>query len=171
MSDQFLGEIRLFACDFAPRDWAFCNGQLIPIQQNTALFSLVGTYYGGNGVTTFALPNLQSSLVVGVGDGPGLTPRVVGETGGVETVSLLVTEMPAHSHLVNAGAPTVQATPASGNAFPGVSGSRPYQASANAQAAPSTLAPSFGNQPHTNLPPLLAVNFCIALSGIYPARP
>src|SRR4249919_3080608 len=102
MGDQFVGEIRIFAGNFAPTGWALCQGQLLPISQNTALFSLLGTYYGGNGQTTFALPNLQDSAPLGAGQGSGLTERVLGETGGTENVTLLQTEMPAHSHGINA---------------------------------------------------------------------
>ena len=98
MADQFVAEIRIFAGNFAPKGWAFCNGQVMPISQNTALFSLIGTYYGGNGTSNFALPNLQASVPIGVGQGPGLTPRDQGETGGEPAVTLLSSQLPAHSH-------------------------------------------------------------------------
>ena len=174
MSEPFLAEIRIFAGNFAPRGWALCNGQILSIQQNTALFSLLGTTYGGNGISNFALPNLQGSAPIQQGQGPGLSPRVLGETGGETAVTLLAGQMPAHSHApkCNAGAGT-QASPS--NEFwseSGVRGVKMYTAS-NAslvQMNPQALPTAGGNQPHNNMPPYLVLNFIIALVGIFPAR-
>jgi microcystin-dependent protein len=173
MSDQFLAEIRMFPFNFPPNGWAFCNGQLLPISQNTALFSLVGTFYGGNGVNNFGLPNLQGVTPLGQGQGPGLTPREVGETGGEVNVTLLQSEMPAHNH--NAQAATSGGLPGPagniwGSGLKGHPGSYAASASPTVQMNPAALAPIGGNLPHNNLPPYLVLNFCIAMSGIYPSR-
>ncbi len=175
MTDQFLGEIRIFAGNFAPLGWAFCNGQLIPISQNTALFSLLGTQYGGNGTSNFALPNLQGAAPLSAGQGPGLTLRVEGETGGAPAVTLIAAEMPAHTHpasanpaagSVNGPANSAWASPGAGrglNLYNPAAGSAPPL---SAQA----LAVTGGGQPHNNLPPYLALNFIIATTGIFPPR-
>lgn len=176
MSDQFLAEIRIFAGNFAPTGWAMCNGQVLPISQNTALFSLVGTYYGGNGTSNFSLPNLQSSAPLGSGQGPGLTQRFIGETAGEPTVTLLNTEMPSHSHQANACTSGGVDSPA--NALWGESklGKTPLNvyapstAGTNVQMNPLALSPAGGSQPHNNLPPYLCLNFIIALQGIFPSR-
>ncbi len=172
MSEPFLGMIAIYGFNFAPRGWAMCNGQILPIAQNTALFSLLGTTYGGNGQTTFALPNLQSRWPLHFGQGPGLSSYDLGQAAGTETVTLTVQEIPMHQHPVNctdddgvAGRP--------GGAFLGTftgSGSL-YAAASNAQMAPNMIPPSGGgNQPHPNIQPYLALNFCIALEGIFPSR-
>jgi Microcystin-dependent protein len=183
--DQFVGEIRIFAGTFAPTGWALCDGQILSISSNTALFSILGTTYGGNGQTTFALPNLNGRVPIGTGSGPGLTPRVEGETGGQETVTLLSTEMPAHSHTVTAGAVGVPCYTGVGNSdtpensYP-ASSSKSYTTTETANASTKgamnttgstvTLATTGGGQPHNNLQPYLVVRYIIALQGIYPAR-
>jgi microcystin-dependent protein len=181
MSDFFLGEIQMFGFDFAPKNWAKCNGQLIAIAQNQALFAVLGTTYGGDGVRTFALPDLRSRVPVGEGTGPGLSPRVMGQIFGEENHTLLVTEMPSHTHTVAAiSNPTV-----ANNTY--IPGPTQFLAQTNftgtgtntdvyvPDSAPTspmdpTAVGKTGGLPHTNLMPLLAVNFCIALSGIFPSR-
>ncbi|HUQ05935.1 MAG TPA: tail fiber protein [Kofleriaceae bacterium] len=174
MADQFVAEIRMFGFNFAPSGWAQCNGQLLPLAQNTALFSLLGTTYGGDGKSTFALPDLQGSVPVGAGQGPGLSLYDLGQIGGSATVTLLESEIPFHSHQVNAsttplgGVATPSATvgytrPASGNAY-GAAGSATTM-------APQALTPAGGGLPHNNLQPYNVVNYCIALQGIFPPHP
>ena len=178
MASPFVAEIRIFAGNFAPRGWALCNGQLLPISQNTALFSLLGTTYGGNGTTTFALPDLQGSAPLHSGQGPGLTLRDLGESGGEQAVTLLQTEMPAHSH------GNVQAREATGQTDPtnnvwGQAGSQrpapnfyaPSNSATNVQMSPLAMSVAGGNLPHNNMPPYLGLTFIIALQGIYPPRP
>jgi microcystin-dependent protein len=175
MSDPFVAEIRIFPFNFAPKGWAFCNGQLMPISQNTALFSLLGTTYGGDGKSTFALPNLQGSTPMQQGQGPGLSQRFLGEQAGEENVTLLVTEMPAHTH-------TAMAASNSGSPLPSPVGNA---WSSGLKTGPSLYAPSSGNDvamspvavsisggslPHNNMMPYLTLNFCIALQGIFPPR-
>ena len=171
MSEPFVAEIRIFAGNFAPRGWAFCNGQLLPISQNTALFSLIGTTYGGDGRTTTALPDLQGRAPMHPGRGPGLTARRLGERGGVETVTLSEAQMPQHTH-------SMRARPAPGNR-PGPAdnvparalGATPYHASASlVNMADEALEATGGSQAHNNMQPLLAMNFIIALVGLYPSR-
>lgn len=174
MSEPFIAEIRIFAGNFAPRGWAFCNGQLLPIAQNTALFSLVGTTYGGDGRTTLGLPDLQDRAPMHPGNGPGLTSRRLGETGGTTTATLTAAQMPAHQHqLRGTTAPTVsegQHAPIPGRSTP--LGDRQYRASDVQPAAmhPSALGANGGSQPHNNMPPFLTLNFIIALIGLYPSR-
>jgi microcystin-dependent protein len=172
MADPFLGEIRMFGFNFAPSGWAMCNGQLLSISQNTALFSLLGTFYGGNGVTTFALPNLQSSVAIHQGEGPGLSPYVIGQIGGSENVTLTQNQMPSHNHLVqcNTGGGN-QASPASG--YPAVEStgtSLDYSNAAGSTMNAAMIENAGGSQPHPNIQPFLVVNFCIALQGIFPSR-
>jgi microcystin-dependent protein len=176
MSNPFLAEIRILPFNFPPKGWAFCDGQLMPISQNTALFSLLGTNYGGNGQTTFALPNLQGSVPLHAGGaqpGPGLTPRVLGETGGEQSVTLLETEMPAHSHGAHGSTGSNQASP-SDNAWASgqkLGGGNIYAPSgSNVPMSPSALSIAGGGQPHNNLMPYLCLNFCIALLGVFPPR-
>lgn len=172
MSEPFIAEIRVLPFNFTPRGWASCNGQLIPISQNTALFSLLGTTYGGNGQTTFALPNLGAHFVMGTGAGPGLTTRTVGDVVGTQTVSLTSTEMPAHSHGLRAGITAGSSSPA-GNAMAptGVGGGNAYRApGATTAMAAAAISPAGGSQPHENRQPYLGLNFCIALQGIFPPR-
>jgi microcystin-dependent protein len=173
MADPFVAEIRIFPFTFAPRGWAWCNGQLMPISQNTALFSLLGTTYGGDGKSTFALPDLQGRAPMHPGQGPGLSQHDLGETGGSETVTLLESEIPAHTHTLQAqGAPGDVAVPT--GAVPArVIGATPYLPPSGAplvSMAPGALAPAGGDQPHNNLQPYLTLNFCIALQGVFPPR-
>jgi microcystin-dependent protein len=169
MSTPFLGEVRLFAGNFAPRGWFLCNGQILPISQYTALFSLLGTQYGGNGSTDFALPNFQDSVPVHQGQGPGLSPYVVGQTGGSASVTLNnVIQLPIHTHTIHAStapATTGAASPTTSLAF----------ASTNVYGAPVNMAPMWsqvvgGNLPHENRQPFLPLTFIIAYQGIFPAR-
>ena len=175
MSDQFVAEVRIFAGNFAPLGWAFCDGQILPISQNTALFSLLGTQYGGNGQTTFALPNLQGSAPLQAGQGPGLSSFVTGESGGAASITLLQSEMPAHSHAAQAlsGANGDQTSPA-GNVWAkaqyGRQGAPMYSATGAQPMSPSAISVSGGSQPHNNLMPYLTLNFIIALQGIFPPR-
>ncbi|HEX6384975.1 MAG TPA: tail fiber protein [Anaerolineae bacterium] len=173
MSEPFIAEIRIFAGNFAPRGWAFCNGQLLPISQNTALFSLVGTTYGGDGRTTFALPNLQGRAPLHPGQGPGLTARQLGEQGGTESVTLSAAEIPNHAHALQAySRPGDLADPAE-RSLARASGGNVYQQNSSTnmvQMDGQALADSGGSQPHNNMQPYLAINFIIALQGIYPSR-
>jgi microcystin-dependent protein len=174
MSEPFIAEIRIFAGNFAPRNWAFCNGQLLPIAQNTALFSLVGTTYGGDGRSTFGLPDLQDRAPMHPGNGPGLTSRRLGETGGTTTTTLTAAQMPSHQHRLR-GTNASAVSEGQHNPIPGRStplGDRQYRASDVQPAAmhTSALAATGGSQPHNNMPPFLALNFIIALMGLYPSR-
>ncbi len=174
MSSPFVAEIRIFAFNFAPRGWAACDGQILPISQNTALFSLLGTTYGGDGKTTFALPNLQDSAPLQPGQGAGLSQHFLGETGGEQNVTLLQTEMPAHAHGAQgvAGAGGQSPSPTTTWAEANQRGISVYTASGaqNVSMSPLAVANNGGGQPHNNMMPYLTVNFCIALQGIYPAR-
>ncbi|MBZ5523040.1 MAG: tail fiber protein [Acidobacteriia bacterium] len=173
MSNQFVAEIRIFAGNFAPTGWALCNGQLMPISQNTALFSLLGTTYGGDGKSTFALPNLQGSAPMQAGQGPGLSLRALGEIGGEQNVTLLQTEMPSHSHGAAAAATGALPDPggnvwASGlKGHPGVYAAAPANAPMNPLALTITGGPPL---PHNNMPPYLGLTFIIALQGVFPPR-
>ena len=172
MAESFLGEIRIFGFNFPPRGWAFCNGQLLSIQQNTALFSLLGTFYGGNGIQTFALPDLQSRVPIGIGQGPGLSPYVIGETGGVEAVTLTTGELPSHNHLA-AGSTSKGDSLVPTNCVwsADAGGSAPYSsATPDGYLSPNAIGFTGGNQAHENRPPYLALNFSIALVGIFPSR-
>ena len=173
MSSPFVAEIRIFACNFAPTGWASCDGQLLPISQNTALFSLLGTYYGGDGKSTFALPNLEGSSPIGAGQGTGLSDRFLGEVAGEQSVTVLTSEMPIHNHLLqgnfNAGdvftpSPTTALTnSAPGNAY--ITGSP-----ALVQMAFQAVSVAGSDFPHNNMQPFLTVFFCIALQGVFPPR-
>jgi len=169
MAEPFIGEISLFGFQFPPRFWAVCSGQLLPIAQNQALFSLLGTSYGGNGLQSFALPDLRGRTPIHRGQGPGLSNFVQGQQGGAENVTLLSTQMPSHQHTASAspGAPAV-ASPAAAAWASG--GSAAYEASANTSMSASALANAGGNQAHNNQQPSLVLNYCIALSGIFPSR-
>jgi microcystin-dependent protein len=175
MSDQFVAEIRIFGFNFAPTGWALCNGQLMPISQNTALFSLLGTTYGGDGKSTFALPNMQDSAPMHPGQGPGLSLHDLGEQAGEPFVTLLESEMPAHVHSVmadnsdvgNLNAPSPLRSLARSGA------AQAYQSDSNTgvtQMNPAALSPAGGSLPHNNMMPYLTLNFCIALQGIFPPR-
>jgi microcystin-dependent protein len=166
MADPFVAEIRIFPFNFAPRGWAWCDGQLLPLAQNTALFSLLGTTYGGNGNTTFALPNLQGRAPMHPGQGPGLSHRVLGEAGGSGTVTLLESEMPSHSHVYNASAAPADAQAPEGFSPARVIGTVPYGTPAGAPLtamSPNAIAPAGGGLPHNNMQPYLTFYFCIAL--------
>jgi len=175
MSDQFVAEIRIFPFNFAPTGWAFCNGQLLPISQNTALFSLLGTFYGGDGKSTFALPDLQDAAALFWGQGSGLSLYDLGQSGGSQTVTLLTTELPLHVHTVNAKAAGGDPNPA--NEVWGTSNAQKLAANFYASAAPSpvnlnpgALSIAGSSFPHNNMPPYLSLNYCIALQGIFPPR-
>jgi microcystin-dependent protein len=173
MADQFVGEIRIVPFNFAPNGWALCNGQTLPISQNTALFSLLGTQFGGNGTSTFALPNLQGNAPMDQGNGAGLTPRVMGETGGETAVTLLTTEIPSHTHTIGVASASTSGTPGPTVVFGG--GGRGKEPAYVPPSAPVTMSPQAiglagGSQPHNNMPPYLVLNFVIALVGIFPAR-
>ncbi|MEI8081393.1 MAG: tail fiber protein [Actinomycetes bacterium] len=170
--DPFVAEIRIFGFNFPPRGWAFCNGQILPISQNTALFSLLGTTYGGDGRSNFALPNLQGCAPLMVGQGPGLSLRDLGETGGSATVTLIDAEMPSHSHAANAAAAAGgQFSPQNNSWAPVTDRTNHYRSGApNAAMSPGALAVAGGGVPHNNLQPYLTLNFCIALQGVYPPR-
>jgi microcystin-dependent protein len=172
MSNPFLAEIRIFPFNFPPKGWAFCDGQLLSISQNTALFSLLGTTYGGDGKSNFALPNMQGSAPMHPGQGPGLSLHDLGETGGSDTVTLLESEMPQHSHALTASnRQGTDQSPINEMFAGGVGGINLYAAPASiTPLANSAVAPAGGNQPHNNLMPYLTLNFCIALQGVYPPR-
>lgn len=172
--DPFVAEIRIVPFNFTPKGWAFCDGQLMPISQNTALFALLGTTYGGDGKSTFALPDLQGAAALHPGQGPGLSLRDLGEIGGTQTVTLLVSEMPAHTHGVNAlTALSSTSTPASNMVLSrSVNGPAYADAASGFQTfAPETLPPAGGSLPHNNLQPYLTLNYIIALQGVFPPRP
>jgi microcystin-dependent protein len=179
MSDQFVAEIRMFPFNFAPVGWASCDGQLLSISQNTALFSLLGTNFGGNGTSNFGLPNVDGNCVVHVGQGAGLSPYVVGQTGGAATVTLFDSQNASHNHFVNVVTTDANSTSPPSNVF--ARGNFNNSGSAGPIDLYSGTTPGVtlaateigfagGSQPHNNLMPYLTVNFCIALQGIYPAR-
>jgi microcystin-dependent protein len=171
VADPFVAEIRIFPFSFAPKGWAWCNGQLLPISQNTALFSLLGTTYGGDGKSTFALPDIQGRAVMHPGQGPGLSLHDLGETGGTETVTLLETEIPAHSHPSNASqGDGTERTPVGQLLATGISISQYQAPGALTSMAPNAVTPAGGDQPHNNLQPYLTMYFNIALQGVFPPR-
>ncbi len=171
MASPFLAEIRILPFNFAPKGWAFCDGQVMPLSQNTALFSLLGTTYGGDGKSNFALPNLQGSAPMHPGQGPGLSLHDLGETAGSDTVTLIAAEMPAHSHsLMASNQPGEDPSPQDEALARSVGASLYKAGTANVELAPQAVAPTGGGQPHNNLQPYLTLNFCIALQGIFPAR-
>jgi microcystin-dependent protein len=170
--DPFVAEIRIFPFNFAPKGWAWCNGQLLPISQNTALFSLLGTTYGGDGKSTFALPNLQGSAPMHPGQGPGLSLHDLGETGGSETVTLLESEIPVHSHTIQASNQDATDQSPVDELYAGGTGGIAMYATPGAltQLSPNALAPAGGDQPHNNMQPYLTLYFNIALQGVFPPR-
>lgn len=171
MADPFVAEIRIFPFNFAPKGWAFCDGQLLPISQNTALFSLLGTTYGGNGQSTFALPNMQGNAPMHPGQGPGLSLHDLGETGGSETVTLLVSEIPGHNHVAQAHSGLSTQTNPVGNAWSGSNVSKQWLGAPDGSLMnPQALGIAGGGQPHNNMQPYLTLNFCIALQGVFPPR-
>ena len=174
--DPFVAEIRIFPFNFPPKGWAFCNGQILPISQNTALFSLLGTTYGGNGQSTFALPDMQDNAPMHPGQGPGLSLHDLGETSGSESVTLLLSEIPAHAHTVGRAldAPGDSLTPVNsiwaqaGSVRAVVNNYNPGPPTAAMK--PDVIQPVGGSQPHNNMQPYLTLNFCIALQGVFPPR-
>ncbi|WP_201006522.1 phage tail protein [Paenibacillus glycanilyticus] len=173
--DPYVGEIRLFAGNYEPRGWAFCNGQIMSIQQNTALFSLLGVTYGGDGRTTFALPDLRGRAPMHWGQGPGLSHRDLGEMNGESSVTLLQTEIPAHTHLANAQAASNK-TEAQNDIWamagaPGRGGIQYYSDKTDVSLNPVAVGITGGSQPHNNMQPYQALNFIISLEGIFPQRP
>lgn len=177
MADPFVAEIRIFPFNFAPKGWAFCDGQILPISQNTALFSLLGTVYGGDGKSTFALPDLQGSAAMHPGQGPGLSLFDLGQVGGSETVTLLVSEIPAHAHgvgraLADAGNSITPVNSVWAQAGAGRGAAALYiDGSPTGQVNINSLSVTGGGLPHNNMQPYLTLNFCIALQGVFPARP
>lgn len=170
MSSPFLAEIKMFAGNFAPHGYALCDGQILSIAQNAALFSLIGTFYGGNGVSNFGLPNFQGNVAIGQGNGAGLTPRVLGETSGSQTVTLNVSQMAAHTHTIVADGANGRVN-APANDTPGHSPVKVYVSGVpNVTMNPSSLTMAGQTGPHNNLQPYLAINFIIAMLGVFPAR-
>ena len=172
MADPFVAEIRIFPFNFPPKGWTFCDGQILPLSQNTALFSLMGTTYGGDGKSNFALPDLQGHTVMHPGQGPGLSLHDLGETGGSETVSLLESEIPSHSHALRVINDVGEdRTPADESLARSTGGALYSTGISNlVTLSDNALAPAGGDQPHNNLMPYLTLNFCIALQGVYPPR-
>jgi microcystin-dependent protein len=172
MSSPFVAEIRIFGFQFAPTGWAMCNGQLMPISQNTALFSLLGTFYGGDGKSTFALPGIEGMATLNQGQGPGLSDRFLGEIGGSEFVTLLESEMPAHSHgLMGGTLPATTGNPANDMQLTRSAGGAAYKASGTiVQLDFNAAPPAGGGLPHNNLMPYLTMNYCIAMQGVFPPR-
>lgn len=174
MSEPFIAEIRIFAGNFAPRSWAFCDGQLLPISSNTALFSLIGTTYGGDGRSTMALPNLQGRAPMHPGRGPGLTSRRLGERSGTENVTLMDTQIPSHSHFLGVDASGSQPVgPSAASSLANSRGINAWQTNTTNNLtglAPESIGDTGGGQPHSNVQPFLSLNFIIALQGLYPSR-
>jgi microcystin-dependent protein len=173
MADPFVAEIRVFPFNFAPKGWAWCDGQLLPLSQNTALFSLLGTTYGGDGKSNFALPDLQGNAAMHPGQGPGLSLHDLGELGGSQTVTLLESEIPAHVHVPQASLGTADLqSPGPGNVLAEADGNVYKQPplGATAMMSPQTLTPTGGDQPHNNMQPFLTFYFNIALQGVFPPR-
>ncbi|GJM09627.1 MAG: microcystin dependent MdpB family protein [Lysobacteraceae bacterium] len=171
MSEPFVGEIRMFAGNFAPRGWAFCDGQLLAVSQNDALFSLLGTIYGGDGRTTFGLPDLRGRIPLHQGTGPGLSARRLGSKGGDENVTLTTNQLASHTHDWNANTATATDAAPQGKVLADPVGLRIFDpANQNTNLDSTTIANTGGTQPHTNLMPTLCVNFIVALFGIYPSR-
>jgi microcystin-dependent protein len=171
VAEPFLGEIRMFGFSFAPQGWAMCNGQILSIAQNTALFSLLGTFYGGNGTSTFALPNLQSRVAIHQGQGPGLSPYQLGELAGLENVTLTTNQMPQHNHVVQANNSSAAGDKPANNVLARTS-TPTYASSPDGVTTMNSgmIGFSGGSQPFSIIQPILVLNFCIALQGIFPSR-
>lgn len=171
--EAYIGQIMLFAGTYAPKGWAFCEGQLLSISQNTALFSLLGTQFGGDGINTFALPDLRGRVVVGPGNGPGLSPKTQGQQGGVESVTLTANQMPQHTHGVmcdtQSPPPALKNSPA-GNLPANLSSGTGYGPGTNATMSQAMIQASGGSQPHENMQPWACIHYIIALTGLYPPR-
>lgn len=172
MADPFVSEIRIFSFNFAPKGWAFCNGQILPLSQNTALFSLLGTTYGGNGASNFALPNLLDRAPMHPGQGPGLSLHDLGEMGGSETVTLLESEIPSHNHGLSVASLNSQSTTPSNNSLGRGNPVKVYTSPGIPTTAmgANSIATAGGSVAHNNMMPYLTMNFCIALQGVYPPR-
>ncbi|MGO9060293.1 MAG: phage tail protein [Candidatus Binataceae bacterium] len=171
MAEPFIGEIRMFGGNFAPSGWALCDGQLLSISQNTALFSSLGTSFGGDGVRTFALPDLRGRVPIHAGQGPGLSPYTLGESGGAESVTLVIGQIPTHNHLVNADTGDNGASSHPNGQYLASTGATSiYNSNPDSTMNPNMIQPVGGSQPHTNVEPFLCVNFIIALQGIFPSR-
>lgn len=169
MTEPFLGEIRNFGFAFAPRGWAQCQGQVLQISQNSALFSLLGTTYGGNGQTSFALPDLRGRATISAGQGPGLSPRTQGEVSGEEQVTLTAQQVAPHTHAVTASSSATNKSP--GDSVPAYTAAAAgYGSGADLTMSSQMIKPNGGGQPHNNMPPYLVTNWCIALEGIFPSR-
>ena len=171
MSEPFVGEIRMFAGNFAPRGWAFCDGQLLAVSQNDALFSLLGTIYGGDGRTTFGLPDVRGRVPIHAGSGPGLSPRRLGAKGGAENVTLTVNQLPSHTHALRASVNPATTPNPQGEVLGETLTDRVYRADdTDVNMASASVSNVGGSRSHTNLMPFLCINFIIALFGIYPSR-
>jgi microcystin-dependent protein len=170
MATPFIGQITMFGGNFAPFGYAFCNGQLLSIAQNTALFALIGTTYGGDGQTTFGLPDLRGRVPVHQGQGPGLQSYVIGQNGGTETVTLITSQVPAHSHTLAANSNPGDSSSPANSFFAAVSSSIYSSSAPNAQMNAAAVGLAGGSQPHDNMLPFLVINFIIALQGIFPSR-
>ena len=170
MSEPFVGEVRMFAGNFAPRGWAFCDGQLLAVSQNDALFSLLGTIYGGDGRTTFGLPDLRGRVPIHAGSGPGLSPRRLGAKAGTENETLIVNQLPSHSHSWKAATAVAQNRSPAGNGLASPTGDLYSTSAPNTSLRSNTISNIGGSRKHTNLMPFLCINFIIALFGIYPSR-
>jgi microcystin-dependent protein len=172
MADPFVAEIRIFPFNFAPLGWAWCDGQPVPISQNTALFSLLGTTYGGDGKSTFALPDLQARSPLQHGQGPGLSPRWLGESGGAAEVTLTATQLPSHGHALQADTSATSGSPEGASLANVANGAAAYRmpGTATKLMAADSVATVGGGAPHNNRPPYLALYFCIAMQGVYPPR-
>jgi microcystin-dependent protein len=170
MSDPFIGEIRLFAGNFAPSGWAFCQGQLLPISQDEALFALIGTTYGGDGQTTFALPNLSGRIPLHQGQGPGLSPRTIGEMAGTENVTLTSSQIPQHTHALHANSAAATGTSPSGALLAATSVASYDTGPGSTAMAAGAVGNAGGSQPHNNMAPTLALNYIICLFGIFPSQ-
>ena len=168
MASPFIGLIVQFGGNFAPRGWALCNGQILPIAQNTALFSILGTTYGGNGQTTFALPDLRSRVPVHSGQGPGLSSYALGQAGGQENVTLTASQLASHTHPLSASSNPTSKNPA--NNYISATGALAFGTTDDVTMNPGSIDPSGGNQPHNNIQPYLTINFIICLEGIFPSR-
>ena len=168
--EPFIGQIMMFAGNFAPRGWALCDGQLLPIAQNSALFSILGTTYGGNGQTTFALPDLRGRMPVHPGNGPGLTPRTLGERSGQESVTLTINQMPAHNHTLNVVNNDSKSAQVPNNLLGNAQTEIYSSGSPDAQMNPAAIGVAGGSQPVQTMSPFQCINFIIALQGIYPSR-
>jgi microcystin-dependent protein len=173
MSDPFLGEVRVFGFNFPPRGWAVCNGAVLPLAQNTALFSLLGVFYGGNGLSTFGLPDLRGRAALGTGQGPGLSDRQLGQLTGAATHTLTAAEVPAHSHTLNATASATSSVPGPTLSLANTGNGAPaYRIPGTVvPMSAASLASAGGSQPHENRQPYLGLMFCIALQGVFPPRP